>query len=57
VGVANNTDFLRPMTEGTVEVLAEPIQQGRRQQLWQVTITSTGDGKLVSRAPLAAARD
>jgi 1,4-dihydroxy-2-naphthoyl-CoA hydrolase len=33
VGVANNTDFLRPMTEETVEVSAEPIQQGRSQQL------------------------
>lgn len=55
MGVANNTDFLRPMTEGTVEVSAEPIQQGRGQQLWQVTITSTDTGKLVARGQLRLA--
>jgi 1,4-dihydroxy-2-naphthoyl-CoA hydrolase len=29
VGVNNNTDFVRPMTTGRIEVVAEPIQQGR----------------------------
>ena len=48
VGVNNNTDFLRAMTEGRVEVVAEPIQQGRTQQLWQVLLTRA-DGKLVAR--------
>jgi uncharacterized protein (TIGR00369 family) len=48
VGVNNNTDFLRSMTAGRVEVLAEPIQQGRTQQLWQVLLTRE-DGKLVAR--------
>jgi 1,4-dihydroxy-2-naphthoyl-CoA hydrolase len=55
VGVANNTDFLRPITEGTVEVLAEPLQQGRTQQLWQVTITSADSGKVVARGQLRLA--
>jgi uncharacterized protein (TIGR00369 family) len=50
VGVNNNTDFLRPMTAGRVDVLAEPISQGRVQQLWQVTITRHDDGKPVVRA-------
>jgi len=49
VGVNNNTDFLRPMTTGRIEVVAEPVQQGRTLQLWQVTITRADDGKLVAR--------
>jgi uncharacterized protein (TIGR00369 family) len=48
VGVNNNTDFLRAMTGGRVDVVAEPIQQGRTQQLWQVSLTRE-DGKLVAR--------
>jgi 1,4-dihydroxy-2-naphthoyl-CoA hydrolase len=49
VGVNNNTDFLRAMTGGRIEVVAEPIQQGRTQQLWQVLLTRTDDGKVVAR--------
>lgn len=49
VGVNNNTDFLRPMTGGRVEVAANPIMQGRGQQLWQVIITRAEDGKTVAR--------
>jgi uncharacterized protein (TIGR00369 family) len=49
VGVNNNTDFVRPMTAGRLEVVAEPIQQGRTLQLWQVVLTRADDGKLVAR--------
>lgn len=49
VGVNNNTDFLRPVTHGRVDVVAEPIIQGRGQQLWQVVITRAEDGKEVAR--------
>jgi 1,4-dihydroxy-2-naphthoyl-CoA hydrolase len=49
VGVNNNTDFVRPMTAGVLEVVAEPIQQGRTLQLWQVVLTRADDGKLVAR--------
>jgi uncharacterized protein (TIGR00369 family) len=49
VGVNNNTDFIRAMTEGRLDVVAEPIQQGRTQQLWQVLLTRADDGKLVAR--------
>ncbi len=49
VGVNNNTDFLRPLVAGKVLVVAEPIQQGVTQQLWQVTITRADDGKLLAR--------
>ncbi len=48
VGVNNNTNFLRPMKEGRVEVVAEPVMQGKSQQLWQVVI-SREDGKTVAR--------
>jgi uncharacterized protein (TIGR00369 family) len=49
VGVNNNTDFLRATTEGRLDVVAEPVQQGRTQQLWQVHITRADDGALVAR--------
>jgi uncharacterized protein (TIGR00369 family) len=49
VGVNNSTDFLRPMTTGRVDVVAEPIQQGKTLQLWLVTLTRPGDGKIVAR--------
>lgn len=49
VGVNNNTDFLRPVNEGRVDVVAEPIMQGKSQQLWQVIITRAEDGKEVAR--------
>ncbi|QYJ14988.1 Putative esterase [Rubrobacter xylanophilus DSM 9941] len=52
VGVHNATDFLRPMREGRVEVVAEPIMQGRTQQLWQVVITRAEDSKEVARGQL-----
>ena len=49
VGVNNQTDFLRPMNEGRIDVVAEPIQQGRTLQLWLVTLTRAHDGKTVAR--------
>ncbi len=49
VGVSNSTDFLRPMKEGRVDVVAEPVIQGKIQQLWQVIITRSEDGKEVAR--------
>ncbi len=52
VGTNNSTDFLRPVTVAEVEVLAEPIFQGRTQQLWDVSITRLDDGKLVARGRL-----
>jgi uncharacterized protein (TIGR00369 family) len=49
VGVNNSTDFLRPATAGRLDVVAEPIQQGRTLQLWLVTLTRAEDGKPVAR--------
>jgi uncharacterized protein (TIGR00369 family) len=48
VGVANNTDFLRPHRRGRLNVVATPVQQGRTQQLWQVEIRRAEDEKLVA---------
>jgi 1,4-dihydroxy-2-naphthoyl-CoA hydrolase len=48
VGVNNSTDFVRSMTAGRIDVVAEPVQQGRTQQLWQVSLTRE-DGKLVAQ--------
>jgi 1,4-dihydroxy-2-naphthoyl-CoA hydrolase len=51
VGLHNATDFLRASTAGRAEVLAEPLQQGRTQQLWLVTITNE-QGKELARGQL-----
>jgi 1,4-dihydroxy-2-naphthoyl-CoA hydrolase len=52
VGTNNTTDFLRPVSVAEVDVVAEPIFQGRTQQLWEVSITRVEDGKLVARGRL-----
>ena len=51
VGVHNATDFLRPATSGRAEVVAEPLQQGRVQQPWLVTITDER-GRALARGQL-----
>ena len=51
VGVSNQTDFLRPLREGQLELVAWPIHQGRTQQLWQCEI-KRADGKLIARGQL-----
>lgn len=48
VGVNNNTDFLRAITEGTAFGVSEPVHRGRRQQLWLVTIRDEGQ-RLIAR--------
>ncbi len=48
VGVANHTDFLHAVEEGTVTAVASPIHRGRLQQLWLVEIRNA-DTRLVAR--------
>ena len=48
VGVDNFTDFVRPVTEGRLQVEARAAQQGRTLQLWDVAITDAA-GKLVAK--------
>ena len=47
VGLTNTTHFLRSVTSGLVRVEAAALNQGRTQQLWQVSV-SDGSGKLVA---------
>jgi 1,4-dihydroxy-2-naphthoyl-CoA hydrolase len=48
VGVANSTDFFRPVSEGALKSIALPIHRGRSQQVWSVE-TRDSDGRLVAR--------
>jgi 1,4-dihydroxy-2-naphthoyl-CoA hydrolase len=48
VGVNNNTNFVASITEGRVEVVAEPVVQGRTQQLWNVLVTRAEDDRLIA---------
>ena len=52
VGVHNATDFLRSSSGCRAAVVAEPIQQGRTQQLWQEIISDTATGKVLARGQL-----
>jgi len=38
VGVSNQTDFLRAVSEGDLRAVATPVHRGRLQQLWTVEI-------------------
>ena len=42
VGVNNNTDFIKAVTEGTIICEATPIKLGKRSQIWEA-ILSTND--------------
>ena len=48
VGVNNNTDFLRAISEGTAFGVSEPIHRGRLQQLWLVTIRDESE-RMIAR--------
>lgn len=52
VGVCNTTDFFRPVVDGRMDVVAEPVLQGRIQQVWSVEFTRHDDGKLVAQGRL-----
>ena len=48
VGVDNFCDFLRPHTQGRLDVDARAASQGRTLQLWEVDITND-QGRLVAK--------
>ena len=54
VGLANQTDFLRPHVAGRLAVNATPIQQGRSLQLWLVELTNDA-GKVIARGQVRLA--
>ncbi len=43
VGLANHTDFLRPVRAGTLRVEATPVERDDTTQLWRVDITDDRD--------------
>ncbi len=47
VGIANHTDFLRPVREGELRVEATPVSRGRSTQLWEASVTD-GRGRTVA---------
>ncbi len=49
VGVNNNTDFYRAVTEGGLTSTATPLHRGRSQQVWLVETVIDVTGKLASR--------
>ncbi|CAN5560707.1 PaaI family thioesterase [soil metagenome] len=49
VGVNNNTDFFRAISEGALTSTALPLHRGRSQQLWVVETVSDADGRLIAR--------
>lgn len=52
VGVSNSTDFIRPHRTGRLDAVGRPLHVGRTQQLWEVVVTRTSDGKQVARGQL-----
>lgn len=52
VGLHNSTDFLRASNGCRARVTAEPIIQGRTQQLWLVEIVDDATGKDLARGQL-----
>jgi uncharacterized protein (TIGR00369 family) len=48
VGVSNQTDFFRAMTDGVLSAVGTPLHRGRSQQVWQVLVSDTQE-RLVAR--------
>jgi uncharacterized protein (TIGR00369 family) len=49
VGVNNNTDFYRAVSEGSLTSTGTPLHRGRSQQVWLVETVADDTGKLVAR--------
>ncbi|MEU9449014.1 PaaI family thioesterase [Streptomyces sp. NPDC048277] len=54
VGSANQTDFLRPVSDGRLTASAVPVHRGRSQQLWTVDVVD-GEGRLAARGQVRLA--
>ena len=54
VGVNNATDFFRSVSEGRIDIVGTPVQQGRTQQVWLVDLRRADDGALVAQGRLRA---
>lgn len=51
VGVNNNTDFYRAVSEGELTSIATPLHRGRSQQVWSIE-TTDAEGRVVARGQL-----
>jgi 1,4-dihydroxy-2-naphthoyl-CoA hydrolase len=40
VGMSNHTQFLRPITEGTIHAEAKPVHRGRSTWVWDVQLSN-----------------
>ena len=49
VGVNNNTDFFRAVSDGAMTSTARPLHRGRSQQVWVVETVADVSAKLVAR--------
>ncbi len=49
VGVNNNTDFYRAVSEGSLTSTGVPLHRGRSQQVWVVETVADDSGKIVAR--------
>ncbi len=49
VGVNNNTDFYRAVSDGGLTSTATPLHRGRSQQVWVVETVADDGGRLVCR--------
>ncbi len=54
LGMSNQTHFLRPIREGTVHAIGEPVHKGRSTWVWDISM-SDDDGNVcaVSRVTIA----
>ena len=43
VGVNNNTDFIKAVTEGTIICEATPIKLGKRSQIWEAILSNSDE--------------
>ena len=43
VGVNNNTDFIKAITEGTIICEATPIKLGKRSQIWEAILSNNNE--------------
>ena len=43
VGVNNNTDFIKAVTEGTIFCEATPIKLGKRSQIWEAILSNNDE--------------
>ena len=43
VGVNNNTDFIKAVTEGTIICEATPIKLGKRSQIWEALLSNNDE--------------